>query len=84
MDLTRHSTVGDVRFVVLCAISQFDVLIHVLLCLFRRRAEQLCHNKPGRCFVHGNGEVVGPDEATVEEVQLFQKKVHIVFDDTPE
>lgn len=31
------------------------------------------------CAVHGDGEELGPIEATVEEVQLFQKKVKITL-----
>jgi len=37
---------------------------------------------PGRYSVHGDGAVLGPDEVTVEEAKLFQKKVHIVCEET--
>jgi hypothetical protein len=41
------------------------------------RAEELCRNMPGDFNVYGDEVLLSNARATVEEVQLFEVKVHI-------
>jgi len=54
----------------------------MLLYSYRKRAESVCRNIAGVYVLYdsNSGEVLGPDDATVEKVKLFQRKVHVEYE----
>ncbi len=85
MDLFRHSTIGDIRYITRSFsffVSYQRLVVNVaLLRSCRKRAESVCRNIAGVYVLYDSntGEVLGPDEATVEKVKLFQRKVHVEY-----